>query len=480
MATLSSIGIGSGLDANSIITQLVALERRPIEQLRSEASRIDARLSSYGRIQSALDALRSAARGLADASTWRAASATSADPTAIGVSASSNSAPGSYAVQVNALAAAQMNATSAVPSAQTAIGQGTLTIEIGRWADDLSSFTAKDGSAPISISIGPGEDTLEKIRDKINGTSDIGVRASIVNDASGARLVLQARDSGVESGFRVQVADDDGNNNDDSGLSRLAYDPPGGATASTRTQAGRNASATINGLSVESPGNVFANVIDGVSLTVAKVTTDAIDVTVARDTASMRKAIDGFVGAYNDLVRLVRDQTKYDPESKSAGTLQGDRTAIGLLSQLRSSLGETSSASSVFGRLTDIGLSIQTDGTLKISEGAINESFTRLDELQRFFAGDGEAAGSSGLAVRLRSLTDQLLADSGPMSSRQESLRQLKSMNSKRQATIEDRIALTEQRLRAQYQALDASMAKLNNLSGYVAQQITNWNKSKA
>ncbi|HNU10552.1 MAG TPA: flagellar filament capping protein FliD [Rubrivivax sp.] len=478
MATLSSIGIGSGLNANSIISQLVALERRPIEQLKTEAGRIDAKLSSFGRIQSALDALRSAARTLADTSTWRAASATSADPAAIGVTASANSAPGSYAVQVNALAAAQMNATSAVADSATPIGQGTLTFEVGRWADDLSSFTPKDGTAPVSISIGPGEDTLEKIRDKINATQDIGVRASIVTDASGARLVLQSRDSGAASGFRVQVADADGNGGDDSGLSRLAYDPPGGAAANARTQAGRNASATINGLSVESPSNVFANVIDGVSLTLAKVTTGSVDVTVARDTASMRKSIDGFVSAYNDLVRLVREQTRYDPESKNAGTLQGDRTAIGLLSQLRASLGESSSASSVFGRLTDIGLSVRTDGTLEVSGSALDAGFAKLDELQRFFTVDSEAAGSSGLAARMRRLTDQLLADSGPMSSRQESLRQLKSMNGKRQATLEDRIALTEERLRAQYQALDASMARLNNLSGYVSQQITNWNKS--
>jgi flagellar hook-associated protein 2 len=478
MATLSSVGIGSGLDASSIISQLVALERRPIEQLKTEAGKIDARLSSFGRIQSSLDALRSAARTLADSSTWRAASTTTSDAAAVTVSAASGSTPGSYAVQVSALATAQMNASPAVADARTPIGEGTLTIEAGSWADDLSSFTAKSGSSPISIAIGPGEDTLEKIRDKINNTDGVPVRASIVNDASGARLVLQSRESGAASGFRVQVADTDGDDSDDSGLSRLAYDPPGGAAINARTQAARNASATINGLAVESATNVFSNVIDGVSLTLAKVTTGTVDITVARDTASMRKSIDGFVSAYNDLVKLVRDQTKYDATSKNAGTLQGDRTAIGLLSQLRSSLGESSSASSVFKRLTDIGLSIQTDGTLKVSSTQLDAGFTKLDELQRFFGGDGEAAGSNGLATRLRKLADQILGDTGSMNSRQQSLRELKTQNGKRQESLEDRVAMTEKRLRAQYQALDASMAKLNNLSSYVSQQITRWNKT--
>jgi flagellar hook-associated protein 2 len=304
------------------------------------------------------------------------------------------------------------------------------------------------------------------------------VRASIVNDAGGARLVLQSSESGAANGFRVQVADDDGGNSDALGLSQLAFDPPGGATANARTQAAGNARATINGLAVESTTNAFSNVIDGVSLTLSKVTTGTVDITVGRDTASMRKAIDGFVSAYNDVIKLVRDQTRYDEGSKSAGTLQGDRTAIGLLSQLRSSVGETSSASGVFGRLSDIGLSIQTDGTLKVSGSKLDESFAKLDELQKFFTADGGSSGSNGLAVRLRALTDQLLGAEGAMSSRQDSLRQLKTNNTKRQETLEDRVALTEKRLRAQYQALDASMAKLNNLSSYVSQQVNNWNKS--
>lgn len=478
MATLSSIGIGSGLDAEAIVTQLVALERRPIQQLQTEAGKIDARLSSFGRIQSALDSLRTAARSLTDTSTWRAAGATSADTTAVGVTVSSGTSPGSYAVQVNALAAAQMNAASAVANSTTAIGEGTLTIDIGRWADNLSSFTPKAGSSQVQITIGPGEDTLDKIRDKINNTSGLGVRASIVNDATGSRLVLQSRETGAENGFRIQVTDDDGDDTDNAGLSRLAYDPPGGAAVSTRSQAGRNAQATINGLAVESATNSLSNVIDGVSLTLGKVTTGTVDVTVSRDTASMRKSIDGFVSAYNDLVKLVRDQTKYDAGSKNAGTLQGDRTAIGILSQVRSVLGGSSTASSVFGRAADIGLQIQTDGTLKLSSTKLDEGFGKLDELQKFFAASTDSPASSGLAQRLRTLTDQLLGTDGSVSTRQESLRRLKTSNQDRQEALEDRIALTEKRLRAQYQALDASMARLSNLSGYVSQQITNWNKS--
>lgn len=478
MATLSSIGIGSGLDANSIVTQLVALERRPIELLQTEAGKLDTRLSSFGKIQSYLDTLRTASRNLGDSNTWKAATATSGDATAVGVKASAGSSPGSYAVQVTQLAALQMNASSALATPATVLGQGTLTISIGRWADNLSSFTPKSGSTSIDITIGPGEDTLEKVRDKINSTANAGVRASIVNDASGSRLVLQSSTSGAENGFRIEVADDDGNDADNAGLSRLAYDPANAAAVSTRSQAARNASATINGLVVESASNALDNVIDGVSLTLGKMTTGTVDVTVSRDTAAMKTSVDGFVKAYNDLIGLLREQTRYVADSKTAGPLQGDRTAISILGQLRSAMSGSSSASSVFARASDIGLSPQADGTLKVTGTKLDAALGKIDELQKFFSTVTDSPATNGLGDRLRKLTDGLLGTEGAVTSRQEGLRKLKSLNGDRQQALEDRVAQTEKRLRAQYQALDASMARLSSLQNYVSQQITNWNKS--
>lgn len=478
MATLSSIGIGSGIDANSIVSQLVALERKPIEQLKTEADRIDARLSSFGRIQAALDTLRTTSRTLVDSGTWSAATVTSSDTTAVSATASAGATSGSYAVQVTALAAAQLNATAAVPGPTTTIGQGTLTIDVGRWADNLSGFTPKAGSSSVSITIGPGEDTLEKIRDKINGTAGVPVRASIVNDASGSRLVLQATATGADNGFRVQVSDDDSVDDDASGLSRLAYDPPNNAAVSTRPQAGVNARATVNGLPVESATNTLSGVIDGVTLTLGKITSGTVDLGVARDTAAMRKSIDGFVTAYNDLVRLLRDQTRYDATTKAAGTLQGDRAAVGLLGQLRGVLSGSSTASSAFARASDIGLDVQTDGTIKTTGAKLDAALGQLPQLQAFFATATTSAASSGLAARLRGLADTVLGTEGTVSARQAGLRKLKASNVDRQDALEDRVAQTEKRLRAQYQQLDASMARLTSLQNYVSQQITNWNKA--
>lgn len=478
MATLSSIGIGSGIDANSIVSQLVALERKPIEQLKTEADRIDARLSSFGRVQAAIDTLRTASRTLVDSGTWSAATVSTSDATAVSATATAGATSGSYAVQVSTLAAAQLNATSAVASPTTTIGQGTLTIDIGRWADNLSGFTPKAGTSSVTITIGPGEDTLEKIRDKINGTSGLAVRASIVNDATGSRLVMQSTASGAENGFRVQVNDGDGVHDDASGLSRLSYDPENAAAVATRPQPGRNAQATVNGLPVESATNTLSGVIDGVSLTLGKTTTGTVDLSVSRDTTAMRKSIDTFVGAYNDLVKLLRDQTRYDPTSKAAGTLQGDRAAVGLLGQLRGVLSGSSSASSAFARASDIGLQVQTDGTIKTTGSKLDAAFGQLSQLQAFFATATGTDATSGLAERMRKLGDAVLGTEGTVTARQAGLRKLKASNTDRQDALEDRVAQTEKRLRAQYQQLDASMARLTSLQNYVSQQITNWNKA--
>lgn len=475
---LTSVGVGSGLDVNSIVTQLMSIERKPIEILQTQYDKLGAKLSSFGKIQSYLDSLRTASRALTDTTTWKAATASSSDSAAVAASVADGATPGSYSVQVNHLAAAQMNATSALASASTAVGQGTLRIEVGSWEDDLSDFTPKTGTTAVDITIGPGEDTLEQIRDKINGTANVGVRASIVNDATGARLVLQSTASGVENGFRVQVTDDDGIGDDDSGLSRLAYDPANGAGVSTRSQPAVNAQALINGLPVESATNTLDNVIDGLTLKLGKQTVGTVDVTVSRDSASMRKSVDTFVTAYNDLVKLLRDQTKYDEANKSSATLQGDRTAIGIQGQLRAALGLGTTASSVFTRASDIGLSVQTDGTIKVTGSKLDAAIANVDEIRKFFATTSDTPGAEGVGVRLRALTDQLLGSDGSVTTRQTSLRKLQSLNTDRQQQLEDRVAATEKRMRAQYQALDTNMARLSSLQNYVTQQINNWNKS--
>ncbi|MCA0244480.1 MAG: flagellar filament capping protein FliD [Proteobacteria bacterium] len=474
MATISSLGLGSGLDSETIVSKLVALEKQPITDLQTAAGKLQTKLSSFGKIQSYLDSLNSAASALNGSTLWRGSTASSSNSSAVQATSSTGSSAGAYAVNVSQLASSQMAATGAWSSSTSTVGAGTLSFDIGSWNADATSFSASGSTVSIDIE---ATDTLENVRDKINAVDNLGVSASIVNDANGARLVLKSDDSGTSHGFRVQVSDGDGNNADAAGLSMLAYDPANGAGVMTRTQAAQNAKGSINGLEVESETNSLSNVIDGVSLTFGSVTTSAVSVTVSNDTDSMKSAVNSFVNAYNGLMGYLRDQTKY-VEGSTSTNLQGDRTAIGLQQQVRSILAASSSASSAFVRASEIGLDVQKDGTIKLNDAKLSSALAKPDELRKFFGADGATAGEDGLTQRVADVAKGWLDVDGSLTARQQGLQKLIDINQDRQDAMQKRVDAMEKRLRAQYSALDTSMSQLSTLQNYVEQQITNWNKS--
>ena len=475
MATLSSPGVGSGLDVNGIVNQLIAVERKPIEQLDATNKRLDAQLSAYGKLQSAMTALRDAARRLTDASTWQLTKVASASAEAVTATSTGTAPPGTYSVSVSKLAAAQTvvgNQTFA--SASDTLGGGTLTIELGSWDAGQTAFTPKADGAPVSITIAAGS-TLTQVRDAINAAG-AGVSASIVNDASGARLAIRSTSTGADNGFRIAASAEAAPTGAAATLDSLAFDPPAGTTGMTRTLAASNAEATINGVTVSSATNLLTDVLDGLTVRLGQVTTAPVEVTVERDTESIKKAVTEFATAYNDLVGQVRDQTRYDEGAKKAGTLQGDRSAVGLLNGLRSLAGTSSGAVTTFTRLADIGLEPQSDGKLKVIDSKLDSAIGRLDELQGFFARNAEGTAEDGFGVLMRDFGSQTLDTSGVLSTRQEALRANIQRNNDRSDKLEERLALVEARLRAQYSKLDTNMARLTSLQNYVSQQVQNWN----
>ncbi|HMO47093.1 MAG TPA: flagellar filament capping protein FliD [Rubrivivax sp.] len=479
MASITSIGIGSGLDIESMITQLVAAERVPVKKLQTEASSLQTKLSSYGKLQSGMAALRDAALALTRSSTWGATAGASSDAASVAVATGSTTLPGSYSIEVQRLASVQSNATGVYASADALVGEGTLRIELGAWSAGGSSFTPKAGATAVDITVGPPAESLAQLRDKINA-SNSGVVASVLTDASGARLVLRSAATGEMNGFRIGATDIDGNNFDGIGLSALAFDPSAGILTMAQALAAANASASLNGLPISSAGNTLSNVLDGMTLTLGKVTTAPVLVEARPDSESMRKALDTFVKAYNDLNTLIVEQTKYDAASKTAGVLQGDSAAVAMRSQMRSLLGGSSGASAMFSRLADVGFDVQSDGSIKLDETKLANGLANLGEMKKLFAAsDPLDASNNGIAVRLRTLADQLLGVDGSISTRSEGLRKRIELNGDRQERLEDRVAMTEKRLRAQYTALDTQMASLTSLSNYVTQQLAALNKSR-
>ncbi len=479
MPALTSLGIGSGVDINSMVSQLVELERRPLTQLRRDANTLQTQVSSYGQLSSLMGTLQSAASKLSGVSVWQQSKASSADETAVQVLGGSTAATGNYGVSVQSLASNQTVVSGAsYSSADALVGSGTLSIDIGSWEQQPMNFVPQVGRTPVSVSISAG-DTLGMLRDKIN-SAGAGVTASIVTDSSGARLSLRSSETGKDNGFRVSVSDDDGGAaGDGAGLSRFGFDPTSGLANMEQRVAGANAQATVNGIAVESASNELSGVIEGMTLRLRKPTTTAVDVAVSSDREGVKTAIQGFADAFNALSKAISEQTKYDPASNVGGPLQGDSAATGLQRQLRQLLNTNSGASSVFARLSDVGLEMQRDGTLQVDSAKLDSAVAKLPELKKAFSNsDTNVAANNGFARRFSDLATQVLGVDGPLTTRSEGLRERITQNGENQDKLEERVERFRARLVQQYTAMDANLSRLNSLSSYVTQQLNAINNS--
>jgi flagellar hook-associated protein 2 len=480
MATFTSLGVGSGLDLNTIVTKLVALERQPISQMQSKASQLQTQVSSFGQISSLMSGMQTAANALSNPLLWSGSTVASSDSSKVSVSAASGVSAGNYAVTVQQLASSQTLASASAFADSSALpGSGTLSLELGSWDTGQAHFSPKSGSTAVAITVA-ATDTLANVVDKINGAG-AGVTASLITDTSGVRLSLRSSATGADNGFRLTAADSNGNNTNGLGLSVMAFDPPNGATAMQLMQGSADAKATVNGIAVTSASNALKGVIDGLTLNLNQVSSTPVNITANPDTAGMQTAIKTFASAYSAMVSYLNSQTKYDPTSKVGGVLQGDSAAVTLQGRLRAMVGASSGASSTFARLSDVGLQVQRDGTLTVNQSKLDAATGNLTELKKSFANsDLGNTANSGFARRFSDLATQALGLDGTITTRTAGLQKLISKNGEDQTALNTRVDSFQARLVAQYTALDANVAKLNALSSYVTQQITNWNKSTA
>jgi flagellar hook-associated protein 2 len=467
--SISSTGIGSGLDVEAIISKTMAVEDAPLTDLQNAATKIQTTISAFGAVQSALSSFRDASRALTDPSTWSAVTATSADPSSVTVSTGAGAVAGSYSISVQTLAASQSTVSPTYTAGTALVGAGSLHIDLS----GATGFTTPPtGGVDIAVT---ATDTLATLNDKINAAS-AGVSSSIVTDATGSRLVLSSSTTGTANQFRVTGTDSDGG----TGLAALSFDPTSATVGPTKlTQAAADAKATVNGLTVTSGTNTLSNVLQGLTINLQKLTTTPVQVTVAQDTASIKTQITAFVTAYNALSSLLATDTAYDATSKTAGPLQADSTAVSLQRQLRSVIGSSSGASSAFQTLSQAGLQLQTDGTLKINDSTLTNALGNSTQLKAMFMStSGATMADNGFAQQFNSLTNSDLATDGLLTTRVAGLNKSLTKNQDDQDALNVRLAAVETRLRAQYTALDSKMATITTLSTYITQQIANWNKS--
>jgi flagellar hook-associated protein 2 len=439
--------------------------------LQTQATSFQTKLSTYGTIKSQVAALGDAAAKLSTNSGWNAVTATSSNATAVNVTAAAGAVATSLTMEVQQLAKAQSTASSAV-AAGTAMGSGTMTIELGSWGS--GSFVAGSAAA-VNVTINPGEDTLAEIAATINGAG-AGVSATVLRDASGERLLMRSSATGEETAFRISVSDDDGNNTDANGLSRLAFDTANPA-GMARTQVGQNAQATINGVSISSASNRLSDTLPGLTLQLSQITTTPVEIEVSADLEAAKKNLQGFVDAYNTLNTTLSNATRYDAGTKTAGTLQGDATAVGLQNALRGMM-RSVTASSPFTNLSDIGIQAATGGALTIDSTKLDAALSNLDGIKALFTTTSTDPTARGFGLKVKAFADGLINSDGLVSNKTAGIQASLKRNGIEQDRVNERAARAEIRLLAQYNAMDAAVGRLNGLSSFVNQQVTLWNKS--
>jgi flagellar hook-associated protein 2 len=473
MASISSPGIGSGLDVNSIITQLMAIEQQPLTVLQTKATTIQSTVSEYGKIKSAISTMRDLASKLASTTTW-AQTTTNSTSSAV-AAASTGSSAGTYSVEVQKLASVQTLATAVQP-ATAALGGGTLHIELGTWGAGQTSFTPKAGATAVDVTVA-ATDTLADVRDKINA-SGAGVTALVMTDSTGSRLLIRSNATGADNAFRTTVTDDDGGNADAAGLSQLAFDPSAAAAQMTQSQTASDAQATVNGLAVTSDSNTLAGIVDGLTLTLNAETalTGPVTVNVVTDTDALKKTLTDFAAAYTAVVGLIATDTKYDAVAKKGAILQGDSAATGMQRQLRTLAGSASAASATFGHLSDIGLELQADGSMTVDGTKLDAALANPAELKKMFSASSATDPTlDGFGKRFRVIADSMIGIDGAVTTRTDGLGQQLQRNQKDQDALQLRLDAIEKRYRAQYTALDTAMAQLQTQSSYITQQIAAW-----
>lgn len=453
---ISSLGVGSGLDLSSLLDSLRSAQESRLQPIRQQRSETNAELSAYGQLADRVSSVKDAANKIADPDIFSATTATNSG-NRLTVDSDSNALPGRYSVQVNQLAQSQSLVTEGVEARDKALAGATrLTIGVG---DD----------EPITIELSEDDTSIDGIRDAIN-RSDAGVSASIIDNGSATpyQLSLTADESGTSNQISLTAVGSDGVDNSVSDL--LGY-TPGRQGPMQETVAGQDAQLSINGVEILRDTNTIEDAIQGVTIDISRSRVGDTDtVRVSQDTDRMTSAIEGFVSTFNRYQSSQDDLTAFGGQGGDNGVLLGDGTARSTGSRLRNATAQMSEAGEM-GMLSDVGIELSLEGTLEIDNDTLNDALRNDPQrVRRILAGDGPA--TDGVADKIASAADQLLADQGLLTTAQSGAEsRIERLNDRIDRRVEQ-IDASMARQRAQFIELDRTIASLDSTSNYLETQF--------
>lgn len=440
MSTISSLGVGSGIDLENLVNALVRGQRAPQDlQLNRRESRAKLELSALGTLRSAVSSVATAAGALEGTRTPLRSQLNG--PEVASVSLGSSAERASYQLRVMQLASAQSQASELFADADAPLGNGMLTVTVG----DTS----------IEIDLSEGDVSLRDVRDAINA-SDAEVQAAVVRDGEGFRLLLTSAQSGSagEMSFAVSGSLD----------TRLS------SAELTETQTAQDAVFSINGLELTSSSNSVEDVIPGVTLNLTGTTPDeaaSTTVTIEPDRGAVRQRVEALLTAYNKLVEETRKLGRFNPETQEAGPLLGNSVLRSVQSRIGGALSGTVTTEledNPFSSLFDLGVRTSANGQARLDASVFNEALAQ-DE------GAVEAV-LSAFGASFAEIMRSFSGSDGIINGRTDALNQQVRRVTLQREALDRRMSQVEDRLRAQFTALDSLVTQFQNTGAFLSQQL--------
>lgn len=450
---ISSIGVGSGLPLDQLLNDLRNSENQSLVLIQNKQVGAENRLSAYGKIQSAIEALKTAAEKLGNNDTFGALK-TNVSSDAFTASASSKAIAGQYEIQVETLASTQTLVTKGLADRNAANGVGgSITITLQDGTAQTLDLTGKDTS-------------INGLINAINNADpSLGVRATVLNDGSAEphRLMLTSTTTGTDAAVAtIQVSPD---NTELQAL--LGFDAEG-TNPNIEEQAATNATLKVNNIAITSQTNQIEGVIEGVTISLNKAGDESGTLKVERDDSVTTEAVKAFVSAYNSLQSTIKSLTSYNVEQQAGSALTGDSLARRVQTQARDALNGFSDEGTLR-TLSQLGISTNhTTGLLEIDDDKLAAGLKdHLGDVNRLFAGE------NGLSQRVVAMTDNFLGSNGYLQSAKDgadrSIRDLQRQFTDTSARIDAKM----ENYRRQFSALDSMMAQMTSVSSYLTQQLS-------
>lgn len=442
---LSAAGLGSGMDINSMVSKIVDAERAPKqERIVKRMNDVETNISAYGRLKDSLDTMKGLMYDFRRNNTFAARSTASDNPEAVSASADHLAVTGVYSIDVQQLAQSHKLVSGGL-DADSDFGAGQLVISLG------------GRSTTIDIAQNSSE-LLDIVRTINSHPSNPGVKASVINDDSGARLILGGDKTGADNQIAVTV-----NAPLTSPLQDLAYNPTSDFNAMNEMQAAKDARILIDGLaSVSSATNSFTDAIRGVSLDVSQVTKPEegpVTVNVDEDRDAVKASLEKFVDAYNAFYQVTKALSKYDPETQQGGPLVGDSVIRSATSQMRSLFSTpVEGAPDSIRTLSELGISTAMDGRLEINSRMLDKQLS-----QNFSALEGFFGGNDGFAKKVEDTIHSFTGITGTIRNRENSLSDQKTRLRDEQQTLDRRMNDLQDRTLKQFSTMDNAMAEMQS-----------------